>query len=207
MPLQNRVTPLGDIVAIPQRGLFTGNRGIIHDSETRMLLRRRWAGKAWIICVCDFKGVRRNVMGGRGWTALFFLDEATALAAGHRPCFFCRRADAKAFRAAWTKGNGGVPPRATEMDTLLHRERLAGRSKRMHALPAPVAELPDGTMVAAGDASYLIVGGAALLWSGTGYRKDAHPLGEMRLLTPPSSVRALAAGYRPVLHPTVGDCR
>ena len=86
MPLQNRVTPLGDIVAVPQRGMFTGNRGIIHDPATRTLLKRRWSTRAWITCVCEFRGWRREVMARRSWTELFFLDEATALAAGHRPC-------------------------------------------------------------------------------------------------------------------------
>src|SRR3981081_2196830 len=100
MPLQNRVTPAGEIVATPHRGMFTGNRGIIHDPATRTLLARRWANKAWLTCVCEFKGRRREVMGGRNWTELFFLDEATAFAAGHRPCFFCRRDDANRFRAA-----------------------------------------------------------------------------------------------------------
>src|SRR5262249_9143527 len=105
MPLQNRVTPFGDIVAIAQRGVFMGNRGIIHDPATRTLLTRRWATKAWITCVCEFRGVRRKVMSRRSWTELFFLDEATAFAAGHRPCFYCRRADAEAFHAAWVAGN------------------------------------------------------------------------------------------------------
>ena len=100
-PLQNRVTPFGDIVAIPQRGMFTGNRGIIHDPATKTLLRKRWASKAWLICRCDYKDRRRNVMAGRSWTELFFLDEAVALAAGHRPCFLCRRKAAESFRAAW----------------------------------------------------------------------------------------------------------
>ena len=108
MPLQNRVTPFGDIVAIPERGLMMGNRGIIHDPASRRLLDRRWASMAWIICLCEFRGVRRKVMSGRSWTELFFLDEATALAAGHRPCFYCRRQAAEAFRAAWAKGNGGT---------------------------------------------------------------------------------------------------
>ena len=94
MPLQNRVTPAGDIVATPHRGLFTGNRGIIHDPATRTLLKKRWSGPAWITCVCEFRGWRRRVMATRSWTELFFLDEATAFAAGHRPCFFCRRDDA-----------------------------------------------------------------------------------------------------------------
>ena len=106
MPLQNRVTPTGDIIATPHRGLFTGNRGIIHDPATKTLLKKRWSSPAWITCVCEFRGWRRKVMGGRSWTELFFLDEATAFAAGHRPCFFCRRDDANRFRAAWEKGNG-----------------------------------------------------------------------------------------------------
>ena len=104
MPLQNRVTPTGDIVATPHRGLFTGNRGIIHDPATKTLLKKRWSGPAWITCVCEFRGWRRKVMATRSWTELFFLDEATAFAAGHRPCFFCRRDDANRFRAAWEAG-------------------------------------------------------------------------------------------------------
>jgi hypothetical protein len=202
MPLQNRVTPFGDIVAIAQRGLFMGNRGIIHDPATRTLLRRRWSTKAWITCVCQFRGVRRAVMARRSWTELFFLDEATALAAGHRPCFYCRRGEANAFRAAWAEGNRCPPPRAAEMDAALHSERLLGREKRRHRLPASLEKLPDGVFVAAGGAAYLIVGGGALPWSEDGYRDAPSSLADARLLTPPSTVRALAAGYRPVLHPT-----
>ena len=104
MHLQNRVTPFGDIVAIPQRGMFTGNRGIIHDPRTKSLLSKRWTNKAWLICSCEYKGRRREIMGTQSWTELFFLDEAVALAAGHRPCFLCRRKAAEAFRAAWAKG-------------------------------------------------------------------------------------------------------
>jgi hypothetical protein len=106
MPLQNRVTPLGEIIATPHRGLFTGNRGIIHDPATKTLLNKRWSSPAWLTCVCEFRGRWREVMGGRSWTELFFLDEATAFAAGHRPCFYCRREDANRFRAAWEAGNG-----------------------------------------------------------------------------------------------------
>ena len=101
------MTPFGNVVAIPQRGLYTGNRGIIHDPATKTLLGRRWTTKAWLVCVLDYKGRRRELMGGRSWTELFFLDEAVALAAGHRPCFFCRRADAQAFQVAWGKAKGG----------------------------------------------------------------------------------------------------
>jgi hypothetical protein len=201
MPLQNRVTPSGEIVSTPQRGLFTGNRGIIHDPATRTLLKRRWSSKAWITCVCEFRGRRRDVMGTRSWTELFFLDEATALAAGHRPCFYCRRDDANAFRGAWEEGNGLSRVRTPEMDEALHRERLDGRAKRLHPLPMPVEKLPDGAMVQAGE-SYLIARRRALLWSFDGYREVATQPHDAALLTPPSTLRAFSAGYRPVLHPT-----
>lgn len=201
MPLQNRVTPFGDIVAIAERGLFTGNRGIIHDPATRTLLPRRWTTRAWITCVCDFKGRRREVMATRSWTELFFLDEATALAAGHRPCFYCRRADALAFRAAWTRGNGGPPPRAPQIDVVLHRERLDGNGrKRLHPLPAALDALPDGAMIAAGAKAFLMVGGRLLRWSARGYEAVSAPPAAAMLLTPPSTLHALAAGYRPRMH-------
>src|SRR3981081_2261862 len=146
MPLQNRVTPPGDIAATSHRGMFTGNRGIIHDPATKTLTRR-WASQAWLTCVCEFRGRRREVMGGRSWTELFFLDEATALAAGHRPCFFCRRPQALAFRAAWAEGNAGERPKAHEMDTILHEER---KRPGVQALTAAIEGLPDGAMLAVG---------------------------------------------------------
>jgi hypothetical protein len=201
MPLQNRVTPSGDIIATPHRGMFTGNRGIIHDPATRTLTRR-WASQAWLTCVCEFRGRRREVMGGRSWTELFFLDEATALAAGHRPCFFCRRDDAKRFRAAWEAGNGVTGILARDMDAVLHRERLAGGKKRLHALPVALGELPDGAMVQLGNESYLIAQGKAWLWSPAGYRAAPDTIKGAMLLTPPSTLRALSAGYRAVLHPS-----
>jgi hypothetical protein len=200
MPLQNRVTPEGDIIVTPHRGMFTGNRGIIHDPRTKTLLNRRWASRAWLTCVCEFRGRRREVMGGRSWTELFFLDEATAFAAGHRPCFFCRRDDARRFRAAWEAGNRVSGLRADDIDVVLHRERLEGRRKRLHGLPAPVLQLPDGAMVQAGDESFLIARGRALVWSPEGYRAAPGAIEGAMLLTPPSTLRAFSAGYRPVLH-------
>jgi hypothetical protein len=206
MPLQNRVPPSGDIIATPHRGLFTGNRGIIHDPATKTLLNKRWASPAWLVCVCEFRGRRRDVMGGRSWTELFFLDEATAFAAGHRPCFFCRRDDANRFRAAWEEGNGVAEMRARDVDAVLHRERLDGRKKRLHALPIRLEKLPAGAMVQQADESYLITHGKALAWSPAGYRAaDITVLPEAMLLTPPSTLRALSAGYRPVLHPSAMD--
>jgi hypothetical protein len=204
MPLQNRVTPFGDIVATRYRGLFTGNRGIIHDPATKTLLSRRWTSNAWITCVCEFRGRRRAVMGGRSWTELFFLDEATAFAAGHRPCFFCRRDDALRFRAAWEAGNSVAGILAPEMDAVLHRERLSGGKKRLHALPAPIERLPDGAMVARGGDGYLIARGQLLRWSFDGYHRADVDAAAM-LLTPPSILHALSAGYQPVLHPSASS--
>jgi len=200
MPLQNRVTPFGDIVATPERGTFTGNRGIIHDPHTKTLLSKRWSSPAWLICLCDFRGRRRDVMATRSWTELFFLDEATAFAAGHRPCFYCRRDDANAFRAAWEEGNDVSRVKASEIDATLHAERLDKRAKRSHALPCSIGELPDGAMVAAGSESYLIVHGRAMRWSFAGYHADDVELDDAALLTPPSTVKALRAGYRATLH-------
>lgn len=203
-PLQNRVTPSGDIIATPHRGTFTGNRGIIHDPATKTLLRKRWSTSAWLTCVLEFRGRRRKVMGGRSWTELFFLDEATAFAAGHRPCFYCRRDDANRFRAAWEAGNGVDNVLAPDIDAVLHRERFAS-SKKLHPLPTRIDELPDGTMVAAGDDGFLIAQGRALKWSPAGYTKATFAADRAMLLTPPSTVRAFAAGYRPMLHPTAMD--
>jgi len=200
MPLQNRVTPTGDIIATPHRGMFTGNRGIIHDPATKTLLRKRWSTPAWLTCVCEFRGQRRKVMGGRSWTELFFLDEATAFAAGHRPCFFCRRDDANRFRAAWEEGNRVADIRARDIDTVLHRERLDHGQKRLHPLSVPVRELPEGAMVQKDSESYLVAQGRALLWSPAGYTRAQDSITEAMLLTPPSTLRTLAAGYRPALH-------
>jgi hypothetical protein len=205
MHLQNRVTPFGDIVAISQRGMFTGNRGIIHAPATRTLLKKRWASKAWLICRCDYKGRRRDVMAGRSWTELFFLDEAVALAAGHRPCFLCRRDAAESFRAAWAVGMAMKKPSAAAIDAVLHRERLADGRKRVHAMPAPLMQLPDGAVAVAAGAAYTIAAGLAFRWT----EEDYVPSPAIRhgdgLLTPPSVFKALQAGYRPALHPSISS--
>ncbi|UWU80127.1 hypothetical protein N2603_17145 [Bradyrhizobium huanghuaihaiense] len=202
MPLQNRVTPTGEIIATPYRGLFTGNRGIIHDPATKTLLKKRWSSPAWLTCTCEFRGRRREVMAQRSWTELFFLDEATALAAGHRPCFYCRRDDANRFRGAWEKGNRVHDVRMHDIDTVLHHERLDHGKKRLHVLLVPLDQLPDGAMVQQGEESFLVMQGGVLLWSPAGYTAVERQLGEVTLLTPPSTLRTLHAGYRPVMHPT-----
>lgn len=206
MPLQNRVDPSGDIHAHPARGLFTGNRGIIHDPEMRTLLRRRWTTRAWIICTCEFRGRRRDVMGrntrsgNAGWTELFFLDEPTALAAGHRPCFYCRREDAKVFAGCFATGQALPGISAPGMDVILHRQRRASGGPAMEVPDVP--GLPDGTFVTIADRSFALRGGRLLEWSFDGYRKASLPPNGVAatLLTPPATVGALAAGYRPVWH-------
>ena len=199
MPLQNRVTPLGDIVAAPERGLFTGNRGIIHDGRTRTLLRRRWTSRAWLICVLQWRDVRRAVMAPNTWTELFFLDEATALAAGHRPCFFCRRAEARAFQAAFP-ADQEPRPKAGDLDKVLHAERLDGTRKRLHVLTSRAADLPDGAMILQDGTPHLILERLARPWSLGGYGAPVVPRDDARLVTPPSTVAVLRAGYRPRLH-------
>ena len=203
MPLQNRVTPFGEILALPQRGLFMGNRGIIHDPATRTLLRRRWTSKAWIICVCEFRGVRRRVMSRHSWTELFFLDEATALAAGHRPCYYCRRREANAYAAAWARSLGGPPPSAPAMDARLHAERLARGLKKIHPLRQSPDSLPDGAMIAVSGEPYVIARGKGLHWTESGYQAPRPISRADGLLTPPASVAALRGGYPCVLHPSL----
>jgi len=203
MALQNRVTPFGDIIAIPQRGMFTGNRGIIHDPATRTLLKRRWATKAWLTCLCEFKGRHRDVMARRSWTELFFLDEAVALAAGHRPCFFCRREAAEAFRNAWALARAVKVPLAAEMDAVLHAERLDHGRKQLHALPRPAAELPDGSAIAAAGDAYILARGRAFRWTEHGYEGPLPIPRPDAVLTPPSTLAALRADYRPALHPSI----
>ena len=206
MHLQNRVNPFGDIVAIPQRGMFTGNRGIIHDSQTKTLMKRRWISKAWLICSCEYKGRRRSVMGRRTWTELFFLDEAVALAAGHRPCFLCRRDAAEAFRSTWAEGKGCAKPTTGEIDSVLHRERLQGGRKRRHRIPVNIANLPNGAVVCLADAAFTMVKGKGFRWTESGYDPPRIILHADSLLTPPSSLMALQVGYRPVLHPNIDLC-
>lgn len=199
MPLQNRVTPFGDIIAVTQRGSLMGNRGIIHDPATKTLLKRRWSSRAWIICVCQFKNVRRDVMARRSWTELFFLDEATALSAGHRPCFYCQRQRAKEFQAAWADGNATELPSAPQMDAILHGERLDQKGRKRHyPLKSAVRDLPDGTMLASGANAFLVRKRETLLWSWEGYSSAEIALSKATLLTPPSTVRALRAGFTPL---------
>jgi hypothetical protein len=201
VPLQNRVLPTGEIIADPARGLMMGNRGCLHR-QGRELGVSRWRSKAWICCVLDWKDVRRDPMPPGRWTALFFLDEATALAAGHRPCGYCRRSDFLGFAAAWQAAQRlARKPRAGEMDAVLHGERV-GRTRRQITRIMDAGQLPDGVMVRAGGDVGLLIGGRLRVWSLTGYGAAAGVSGPVEVLTPPAIIAAIAAGYRPMVHPT-----
>ncbi len=209
MPLQNRVTPEGDIVAHAARGLMMGNRGgALHD-EHRTLRRRRWVSKQWICCRLAFKARHRQVMAPGQYTELFFLDEATALAAGHRPCFECRRADAVAFATLWAKVHGREGrPSAPEMDEILQTERVDAHGDKV-TYEAPLAELPDGAFVRY-DRQLLLVRGASLHpWTPDGYTPPRHRPrdGIAEVLTPRTIVAILASGFMPALHPSTADGR
>jgi hypothetical protein len=215
MPLQNRVDPFGAIHANPARGLFTGNRGIIHDPATKTLLKKRWTNPAWIICVLKLPGREpRDPMGynrlagtAAGWTELFFLDEVTALAAGHRPCFYCRREEAKTFLGCYADAFRMTKPKATELDSKLHGERRASRRKPLPSISgAEVAKLPDGAMIASGETAYAIKDGEALPWSFAGYGAPVSVAAIVNpvLLTPPTTVAVLRADYKPAWRPTAG---
>jgi len=201
MPLQNRVDPFGDLFADSARGMLMGNRGgRIHDAH-RNLAGRRWVSRQWICCVLKFRNRHRAVFGD-GYTEMFFLDEVTALAAGHRPCFECRRKDAERFAALFSAKKERA--RAPAMDEVLHAERLAGRGKRLHR--RDIRALPDGAVVARGGDAFALRGGRLLRWTPSGYG-EAHPrphAGEVDVLTPPSILGVFERGYPPLWHPSAG---
>lgn len=202
MPLQNRVDPFGKLFASSARGLFMGNRGGRIHTDDQKLTMRRWASRQWICCVLKFKQRQRDVW-GRYYTELFFLDEVTAFAAGHRPCFECRRKDAEAFAGKWQGAYKLLRrPRADEMDLVLHAERLDGRDKRVHRYK--VADLPDGAMIALPEGAFAVHGASLLHWTPQGYDAGRRrPSGiKVDVLTPPAMLGVLAAGYRPQWHPS-----
>jgi hypothetical protein len=205
MPLQNRVDPFGELFATPARGLFFGNRGGKFHRDDRTLGARRHVTRAWICCQLKFKGRQRKVW-GRGYTELFFLDEVTALAAGHRPCFECRWHDAQAFADAWAKSRMlRTRPRAAEMDRILHPERLDVRSKRKHRMP--IDGLPDGAFIELDGAAWAVRGGALLRWTPSGYdtRKRRPKKIAADVLTPPAILSVLSAGFSPKWHPSADN--
>jgi hypothetical protein len=206
VPLQNRVTPFGELIAHPGRGLVYGNRGCLHDAAGRV--RRHHNGRRWIACQLQFRGWKRErlVQPGR-FTELFFLDEATAFAAGHRPCALCRRADYDQFLDICARPDGDRPS-ADEVDARLHAERfhMLGRAQRHHA--AAFAELPDGAFVLEAGDPWLVNGDRLLRWTADGYASPRpRPDGEAVVITPPMLVAVLRRGWDPLVplvHPSAG---
>jgi hypothetical protein len=203
MPRQNRVTPRGELIATPERGLVYGNRGCLHDARGRIV--RRYNGKLWIACRLEFNDRHRpQLMRPGRYTELFFLDEATAFAAGHRPCAECRRGDYNRFMAIWSELHPGQRS-AAAVNEQLHVERLSDRRQRLHA--APFKDLPDGVFVLTDETPQLVLGDELLTWTPGGYAARApRPVrGTATVITPPSLTAVLEAGWSgvvPLLHTT-----
>lgn len=202
MPRQNRVTPYGELEAVPDRGMFWGNRGQLLNAHGELA---RWSqGQLWIICVLQFKDRHRTQWQPGRLTEIYFLDEATGLAAGHRPCGECRHARYQEFRQAWTRAFPGEPAGAQDMNARLHADRLTAPGVR-RTYTAPLAGLPGGTMIELDGQPWLVLGPDLHAWSQAGYldRRDRAGAGKtVTVLTPRATVAVLAAGYQPVLHPT-----
>lgn len=209
MPYQNRVTPSGDLVAHPAHGMLMGNRGCLHDSGEIPL--RQYQSRRWIICVLSFKGRSRRPMPPGHYTSLFFLDEATALAAGHRPCAECQRERFTHFRAHWAAANPALAqtpaPLIDTIDRALHHERISDnhyqRNKTKRTYTERLDQLPDGAFVTlpAQATPFLVLGNALLPWGFGGYGAPiARTASTVQVLTPASTVRAIAGGYRPTIH-------
>jgi hypothetical protein len=200
-PLRNRVTPAGELIATTHRGTMYGNRGVLHNDD--LALVRRYQVRRWLVCVLEFRGRRRPVMRPGRYTELFFLDEAVALTAGHRPCAECRHPAYQSFRTAWAQALAlPAKPAADDIDRVLHQQRrLAGGARVTY--PAPLRELPDGVFIARDGESWLVHDGGLRRWTPAGYsdRIDSFD-GQAAVLTPRATVAAIRAGYRPLLHPS-----
>ena len=204
VPRPNRVTPRSELIAHPARGLVYGNRGCLHDEQGR--IRRRWATRRWIACRLEFRGWHREPLMQPGkFTELFFLDEATAFAAGHRPCALCRREDYVRFSELWSEPHPGAVG-ADAIDAQLHAERVDGRSQRLHE--AELGDLPDGVFVLEANQPWLVFGGELRRWTPAGYEGDRPMPARGLVITPPSLVEVLRAGWGgavPLLHSSAID--
>ena len=204
MPLQNRVDPWGNLIAVEARGAWMGNRGILHDAQQQIIAP--WKHKAWVTCQLEFQGRRRTIFSPNNYSELFFLDEATAFSAGHRPCAECRRARYKAFKEAWCAANGvELSTPIAQIDKQLHAERAArGGGKITFTLD--FERVPDGAFIDGNGHALLKWRTVLKRWSPTGY-ENAHatfdPQESVTVLTPQSIVRLYAAGFSPQVHASV----
>ena len=210
MALQNRVTPFGEMIAHPARGLLMGNRGILHDYDQR-LGHARWRHPHWVTCVLVYKDWHREVMQPNAYTELFFLDEATALAAGHRPCALCRREDYNAFQAKLAKAlHRQEVLDADSLDRMLHQARISAGTRQQARFEAMLNDVPDGAMVQLGgdpEVAWLVRGQQLLRWQPDGYDEAIpRPVGKLvEVLTPRPTTLTLLHGYEPSLHPTAEE--
>jgi hypothetical protein len=200
-PLRNRVTPTGELIATTCRGTMYGNRGVLHNDD--LALVRRYQVRRWLVCVLEFRGRRRPLMRPGRYTELFFLDEAVALAAGHRPCAECRHAAYQSFRTAWAAGLAlPAKPAADDIDRVLHHERRLAAGARVTYI-APLRELPGGVFIARDGQPWLVHAGGLRRWTPAGYTDRVNQFdGPVAVLTPRATVAAIRAGYRPLLHPS-----
>jgi hypothetical protein len=202
--LKNRVDPWGTLHAVPTRGTLMGNRGILHDDENKIV--RPWAHKAWVTCLLEFNGIKRPKPFSAGnYSELFFIDEAAAFAAGHRPCAHCQRARHREFKDAWVRANVAEELRASTLmpaiDRVLHAERCVPGGRKV-TFDAPLVELARGAMFEYEDAVYLVADAGYLPWSFDGYgvAKDIGGTAVVKVLTPQSVVRAFEEGFMPMVH-------
>ncbi len=204
MSRQNRVTPLGDLIAVPARGEMFGNRGVLHDSNQHIV--RYSQGRRWIVCLLEFRGRHRAIMRPGHYTELFFLDEATALAAGHRPCAECRYHEYQEFRRRWAAANqepSPTLPSAGQIDDQLHQDRLTN-SRLKKTYREDIANLADGVFILSEQEPWLIWQAALLHWTPDGYdMRRTRPLhSRVTVLTPHATALTIAAGYAPMVHPS-----
>lgn len=198
--LQNRVDPFGNLIKTKARGSWMGNRGLLHNDKQEIL--RPYKLNAWISCTLEFKGRRRKIIAPNKYTELFFLDEATSFAAGHRPCFECRRIEADKFKFFWLKGNPGYKfdkkTSIKKIDDILHKERITGNKLKI-TYEENIHDIPDGSFVLIDNKAYLFFGKKIYLWSPFGYEKGmALPKADkLTVLTPKSIVNTFRAGYLP----------
>lgn len=208
MPLQNKVDPWGNLVAVKARGEYLGNRGILHDKEKNIL--KPWAHKKWVICELSFKGIKRRLFSDNKYSELFFLDEATALAAGHKPCAHCRRSRYSEFKELWRQANGlseFESLSSEQMDSQLHKERVSSeRTKK--TFEASYGSLPDGTFIELNNGAHLVWENNIYRWSYQGYSRGEDSIAKnqlVKVITPKTIVRMYSSGFKPFVHKTIGD--